>query len=200
MKRIYISIISLLIIFSTLFLIELNILHKIIDEREALQKERNNIYVSCIELDNKINILSKYVHELDIIHTYSVTGDVPPEVILAVMRLESNFNPYAVSYTGKSFGIMQINEIHTQHLEDRLEILDIKTNVESGVSLLSGLKEQNDDIYYMLGSYNMGVYGYKNYVKNTNKKCTEYSKSAIMIIRELNEKREEYENVNEKQN
>jgi soluble lytic murein transglycosylase-like protein len=199
MKRIYISVISLLVIFSTLFFIELNILYKIIDERESLQKERNNIYVSCMELDNKINMLSKYVHELDIIYTYSVTGDVPPEVILAVMRLESNFNPYAVSYTGKSFGIMQINEIHTQHLEDKLEILDIKTNVESGVSLLSGLKKQNDDIYYILGSYNMGVYGYKNYVKNTKNVQTEYSKRAIKIIRELNEKREEYENVNKKQ-
>lgn len=124
-----------------------------------------------------------YLYSIDVINKYSIEYDVEPEIIIAVMKLESNFKPTLIS--NDNYGIMQINKIHLPSFEDKMEILGFKKNVECGVSLLSGLKEQSSDLNYILNSYNMSQYGYKDYVKRTGKVSREYSRKGIQIIKNL---------------
>ena len=80
------------------------------------------------------------------------------EVVLALMWHESNFNAKAISST-KDYGLMQINICNHDYLKKTLgikSILDEKSNIESGIYILSSLINEYKDIHKSLMAYNMG--------------------------------------------
>lgn len=147
----------------------------------SLQKEELNR--SKAELEALITTSETYLSEIDTIHRYSVEYDIPPEVILAVMKMESNFDVNA--FSGSSYGLMQINEIHLDSLENKLDILGVDKNIEYGTSMLSMLQAENKDLHYVLNSYNMGKAGYANYVAKTGNASRDYSRKGIEYINKL---------------
>lgn len=83
------------------------------------------------------------------------------EVILGMIRTESNFNANAISSTG-DYGLMQINVCNHNWLKQELGIVDImdaKENIECGVYLISGLVDDYTYINQALMAYNMGPAG-----------------------------------------
>lgn len=140
---------------------------------ESAQRSITSLYQEC----------SNYLSYIDVLHKYAEMYNVEPEIILAIMKLESNFDVNASS--GTDHGIMQINDVHLKELENKLEILGLEKNIECGVSLLSDLKNESDDLNYILNSYNMGEYGYEKYIARTGEVSREYSRKGIEYINAL---------------
>ncbi len=86
-----------------------------------------------------------------------------PGLVLAVIHVESGFDPFAVSSAG-AFGLMQIRPPTGEELAKRLGIewrgtrslFDPITNVKLGVAYLEELRERFGDIPTALAAYNWG--------------------------------------------
>jgi soluble lytic murein transglycosylase-like protein len=100
---------------------------------------------------------------LTLVHLEASRVELPPELILAVIEVESNFNRYAISVAG-AIGLMQIMPFWVDEIgrpEDNL--LHIDTNLRYGCTILRFYydKEQGD-LRRALGRYN-GSLGRRKY-------------------------------------
>jgi len=115
---------------------------------------------------------------LDIANAYSKCnhGIIPPEVILGVIKTESNFNPNDVAYAGAK-GIMQLlPETFNIYVEKYPElfsegdIFNVQENVCAGILYLQESYQawaqhttnETEALDLAIGSYLMGVQGLKN--------------------------------------
>jgi len=106
--------------------------------------------------DERINILK-------LVHLEASRADLPPELILAVIETESNFDHYAISVAG-AIGLMQIMPFWLEEIgrpDDNL--LHIDTNLRYGCTILKFyLDKENGDLRRALGRYN-GSLGRRKY-------------------------------------
>jgi soluble lytic murein transglycosylase-like protein len=90
--------------------------------------------------------------------------DVPIELVIAIIDVESSFQSDVISKTN-DYGLMQINKCNHKWLTDELgvtDFLDPYQNIKSGVHILSGhLEVTNGDIELALMRYNNGAIGAK---------------------------------------
>lgn len=90
--------------------------------------------------------------------------DVPFELVIALIDVESSFRPGIISKTN-DYGYMQINICNHEWLSEELEIadfLDPEQNVLAGVYILSShLEATNGDLVTALMRYNCGAAGAK---------------------------------------
>lgn len=104
---------------------------------------------------------------LTLVHLEAARVELPPELILAVIEVESNFDRYAVSVAG-ALGLMQIMPFWLQEIgrpDDNL--LHTDTNLRYGCTILRFyLDKENGDLRRALGRYNgsLGVRKYPNKV------------------------------------
>ena len=97
------------------------------------------------------------------VHREAARNHIDPELILAVIDVESRFNRFAVSRVG-ALGVMQImpfwkNEIGRR--EDNLNQID--TNVRYGAAILAHyIERSNGDLVQALSRYN-GAHGLLHY-------------------------------------
>ncbi len=109
---------------------------------------------------------------LKLVHLEATRANLAPELILAVIETESNFDHYAISVAG-AIGLMQImpfwlNEIGRP--EDNL--LHIETNLRYGCTILKFyLEKENGDLRRALGRYN-GSLGRRKYPNKVIDKLT----------------------------
>ena len=100
----------------------------------------------------------------DYIRMLSVEYSVPEELILAMIEVESSFNPNAVSGTD-DYGYMQINSVNFDSLSEKLGITDFfdpQQNILCGTYIISQhLKATDGDITKALMRYNNGPTGAK---------------------------------------
>jgi soluble lytic murein transglycosylase-like protein len=100
---------------------------------------------------------------LKLVHREAKRADIPPELVLAVIQVESNFDQFALSVVGAR-GYMQVmpfwlNELG--HPEDNL--LDSKTNLRYGCTILKQyMKREKGNLNRALGRYN-GSLGKRKY-------------------------------------
>jgi soluble lytic murein transglycosylase-like protein len=92
---------------------------------------------------------------LRLVHHYAAMFELPPELVLAVIDVESNFDRYAISWAG-ALGLMQVmpfwrNEIGRP--DDDLH--DIRTNLLYGCRILAYyLEKEKGDRRAALARYN----------------------------------------------
>jgi soluble lytic murein transglycosylase-like protein len=104
---------------------------------------------------------------LKIIHYEAKRADLPPELVLAVIQVESYFDRWAISTTGAQ-GLMQVMPFWLDeigHPEDNL--FDIQTNLRMGCTILKYYLDMEDgDLTQALGRYNgsVGKFKYPNKV------------------------------------
>ncbi len=104
---------------------------------------------------------------LKYVHREASRVDLQPELVLAVIHVESNFDHYAISSVGAR-GLMQIMPFWLReigHPNDNL--FDIQTNLRFGCTILSYyLKVEKGDLFRALGRYNgsLGKAAYPNKV------------------------------------
>ncbi len=99
----------------------------------------------------------------DIVNKYAAEYELPPELIYAVIKTESNFNEKAVSHVGAK-GLMQLmdetNEWVASLLRENTHEGDSfhpETNIRRGAYLLAFLSRQFGDIKSAVAAYNAGI-------------------------------------------
>jgi soluble lytic murein transglycosylase-like protein len=101
------------------------------------------------------------------VHQEAILAGLAPELVLAVIEVESNFDHYAVSVAG-AIGLMQIMPFWLDEIgrpDDNL--LHINTNLRYGCTILKFyLQKENGDLRRALGRYNgsLGRRAYPNKV------------------------------------
>jgi soluble lytic murein transglycosylase-like protein len=97
------------------------------------------------------------------VHYEATRWDLPPELVLAVIDVESNFDRFAISYAGAR-GLMQIMPFWLDEIgrpEDNLMHIDI--NVRYGCTILKFYMDmENGDLGRALARYN-GSRGQRTY-------------------------------------
>ncbi|NVJ51542.1 MAG: transglycosylase SLT domain-containing protein [Gammaproteobacteria bacterium] len=100
---------------------------------------------------------------LKLTHKYAKAYQLDPQLVLAVMEVESNFERFAISRVGAR-GLMQIMPFWIDeigHPDDNL--MDIETNIRYGCAILSlYIKRERKNVTNALARYN-GSYGKMKY-------------------------------------
>ncbi len=106
--------------------------------------------------DERMEILTR-------VHYEAMRVELPPELILAVIEVESNFDRYAISVAG-AIGLMQVMPFWKDEIgrpDDNLNHID--TNLRYGCTILRFyLDKENGDLRRALGRYN-GSLGKRKY-------------------------------------
>jgi soluble lytic murein transglycosylase-like protein len=116
--------------------------------------------------DERIEILTR-------VHYEAARAELPPELILAVIEVESNFDPYAISVAG-ALGLMQVMPFWRDEIgrpDDNL--IRLNTNLRYGCTILKFyLDKENGDLRRALGRYN-GSLGKRKYPNKVIDKLSE---------------------------
>jgi soluble lytic murein transglycosylase-like protein len=97
------------------------------------------------------------------VHHEATERGLAPELVLAVIDVESNFDRYAISHAG-AFGLMQIMPFWLEEIgEPQANLIRIDTNVRFGCTILKYYMDiENNDLMKALGRYN-GSLGRQTY-------------------------------------
>lgn len=147
--------------------------YEIDDELRALLKNavvENNSFVDRFDAEvwllSKTKAISRFVDDteqgiklLRLIHHYATQAGVQPELVLAVIEIESGFDSYALSHAGAQ-GMMQVMPFWKKEIgrtEDNL--IHLETNLKYGCTILKHyIDKSNGKIADALARYN-GSYG-----------------------------------------
>ena len=114
-------------------------------------------------LERQVRNPDERIEMLTLVHMEAARVDLPPELILAVIEVESNFDRYAVSVAG-ALGLMQIMPFWIKEIgrpDDNL--LHTTTNLRYGCTILRFYYDkENGDLRRALGRYN-GSLGKRKY-------------------------------------
>lgn len=84
---------------------------------------------------------------------YAHRYDVPENLVLAVIRTESNYNPNAYSHAG-AIGYMQLLPETAEYLG--VDVFDPRSNIRGGVKYLGILLRKFGDEHLAIAAYNAG--------------------------------------------
>ena len=106
--------------------------------------------------DERIEILTR-------VHYEAARVELPPELILAVIEVESNFDRYAISVAG-ALGLMQVMPFWRDEIgRPNDNLIRIDTNLRYGCTILRFyLDKEEGDLRRALGRYN-GSLGKRKY-------------------------------------
>ena len=120
-------------------------------------------------LKKKIKNPEKRLSLLRQIHLEASRADLHPELVLAVIDVESNFDRFAISTAGAQ-GLMQVMPFWLKEIgKPRDSLFNIRTNLRMGCTILKFyLKKEKGDLTRALARYNgsLGRYKYPNKVFN----------------------------------
>ena len=118
----------------------------------------------------------------DIVEKYSAQFDIPMEMIYAIMRTESSFDPNAVSHANAK-GLMQLTDdtldwITRYHLktEGEIDIFDPEINIMVGTYYLRYAYDRYENWDTVYASYNAGIGRVDSWLKDSR-----YSEDGITL-------------------
>ncbi len=118
-------------------------------------------------LKKKIKHPEKRLTLLRQIHQEANKADLHPELVLAVIDVESNFDRFAISKAGAQ-GLMQVMPFWLKEIgQPRDSLFNIRTNLRMGCTILKYyLEKEKGDLTRALARYNgsLGRYKYPNKV------------------------------------
>jgi len=101
------------------------------------------------DLDERLQILRTVHHE-------AARSNIAPELVLAVIQVESNFDRFAIS-SSSALGLMQVMPfwVHEMGGDNPSELLDVQYNLLLGCRILKYyLDMENGELVRALGRYN----------------------------------------------
>lgn len=162
-------------------------------EQEDLSAEGNSQKNMSVELEIFQNILrySDLNHDV----AFSLAGDimdncekynVNPYLVLAVIKVESNFQPRAVSSMGAR-GLMQVMPSTAKYISRKFgfkytggnSLFNPHANVKMGIAYLSLLDQRYNDIEHVLWAYNYGPTRYQALKKSMGNSLPYYVKQVM---------------------
>ena len=118
-------------------------------------------------LKKKINDPGKRLNLLKQIHREARRAELHPELVLAVIDVESNFDRFAISKAGAQ-GLMQVMPFWLKEIgKPRDSLFNVRTNLRMGCTILKYyLNKEKGDLTRALARYNgsLGRYKYPNKV------------------------------------
>ena len=114
---------------------------------------------------------------------------IEPELVLAIIEVESCYQSDVVNDSGTCFGLMQINKKSHKELIEKVgckDIFDERDNIIIGIGILKDLFNKYDKVEYVLMAYNGG----EEYLQKQIKKgisSTSYTKKVLAVQERLNE-------------
>ena len=118
-------------------------------------------------LEGQVGDTEERLEILKRVHYEATRRDIAPELVLAVIDVESNFDRYAISVAG-AFGLMQIMPFWLEEIGQTGDnLMHIDTNVRFGCTILKYYLDMEDyDLRRALGRYNgsLGKQKYPNKV------------------------------------
>ena len=118
-------------------------------------------------LKKKIKQPEKRLNLLRQIHQEASRANLHPELVLAVIDVESNFDRFAISKAGAQ-GLMQVMPFWLKEIgQPRDSLFNVRTNLRMGCTILKFyLKKEKGDLTRALARYNgsLGRYKYPNKV------------------------------------
>jgi len=118
-------------------------------------------------LKKKISQPEKRLKLLRQIHQEASRANLHPELVLAVIDVESNFDRFAISKAGAQ-GLMQVMPFWLKEIgQPRDSLFNVRTNLRMGCTILKYyLKKEKGDLTRALARYNgsLGRYKYTNKV------------------------------------
>jgi len=109
-------------------------------------------------LSRKVSDPEERLLILKTVHYEASRADLPPEMVLALIEVESNFDRFAISYAGAR-GLMQVMPFWLDEIgrpDD--DLFDIHTNLRMGCTILSlYLQREKGDRTRALARYNGSV-------------------------------------------
>ncbi|MGH8224740.1 MAG: transglycosylase SLT domain-containing protein [Gammaproteobacteria bacterium] len=127
----------------------------------------HDAYLRSVWLQSMSDRLAKYITQTDArnkflitLHAEAARASVPPQLVLAIVNVESDFDPWAVSATGAQ-GLMQIMPFWLKEAgKPGDNLFDPRTNLRLGCTILAYyLKRSHGDIALALQSYYGKRYG-----------------------------------------
>ena len=116
---------------------------------------------------------------------------VPVEMVLGVIRKESNYVADALGDSGRSLGLMQIQpRWHKERMEHLgcLNLMDAYANVTVGIDILAELLAEYRDTEKALMVYNAGATGAKSAWFSKGIYSNSYSQTVLSYVEELTPK------------
>lgn len=89
------------------------------------------------------------------VHKYSQVYGQDPDLVLAIMKVESNYDPNVVSHMGAT-GLMQVMPQWKQVLGIRENLTDPETSIRYGLQILGFYRNMYKDLDMALTAYNRG--------------------------------------------
>ena len=118
-------------------------------------------------LKKKVKDPGKRLNLLKQIHREARRADLHPELVLAVIDVESNFDRFAISKAGAQ-GLMQVMPFWLKEIgKPRDSLFNVRTNLRMGCTILKYyLEKEKGDLTRALARYNgsLGRYNYPNKV------------------------------------
>ena len=153
-----------------------NLLVKTIGESDSF-KDRFDAEVWLMDMSARLKSRvpddSKRLELLKNIHYEATKVDLAPELVLAVINVESNFNRWAISSAGAQ-GLMQIMPFWLKEIPQAGDnLFNARTNLRFGCTILKHyLKREKGDFQRALARYNgsLGKVWYPNRVFDTLRK------------------------------
>ncbi|MCX7952788.1 MAG: lytic transglycosylase domain-containing protein [Deltaproteobacteria bacterium] len=113
---------------------------------------------SVIKVPKSSSFPAKTVMSSDILHlirTYAKVHNLDPNLVKAIIKAESNFNPMAISHKG-AMGLMQLMPETADFLNIK-NAFDLRSNIYGGTKYLRYLLDRfENDVIHALAAYNAG--------------------------------------------
>ncbi len=108
-----------------------------------------------VEIDNQMKDKETNEYYAKIIKEISGKYDIDPYLVEAIIKVESNYNPKAISPKGAK-GIMQLMPETADRFQAK-DIFNVQENIETGIKYLKFLFEKyNERLDLVLAAYNAG--------------------------------------------
>jgi soluble lytic murein transglycosylase-like protein len=129
-------------------------------------KDRFDAEVWLVDMSRRLAPLvpdpEKRINLLKQIHYEATRAKLRPELVLALIEVESRFNRFAISNAG-AMGLMQVMPFWLKEIgRPKDNLFDIHTNLRLGCTILRYyMDKEKNDLTAALARYNGSLYSYK---------------------------------------
>jgi soluble lytic murein transglycosylase-like protein len=142
-----------------------NLLKRAITDSESFQ-DKFDAEVWLVDMSNRLKPFvkddEKRITLLKQVHYEASRAKLRPELVLAVIEVESRFDKFAISHSG-ALGLMQVMPFWLKEIgRPNDNLFDMKTNLRMGCTILRHyLDKENGDLTHALARYNGSLYSYR---------------------------------------